>query len=1140
MRIIKRIIGFYIIVTSIAAFAGCRSSLDQQPNLAVEFTSFRDIPGITEEEIEAILELQKQRDSFTYVVLESAEAFITMNGEIGGFSALLCEWLSNLFEIPFHVQHVDFDTLVNQLTIGLDEIDFLGDFNATEERRQILYMSDTIALRWLKSMRLRGSQAPSEIVATRPVRYAFLRYNAARDDVEAVLEPGTYESFTMGVTYDFDGVYQRLKDGEADAFIVVNPFEAAFDDYDDIVIEDFMPLIFNMSSIATRKPELAPIISVVNKAIQNGASVYLNDMYNRGYFDYRVDKLQRRLTEEEKEYLQNTSAVPLATEFGLYPVSFFDKNDKQWKGIAFDVLREITNLTGLAFEVVHDQNTDRFTALEMLADGRAHIIPDVIYTEGRKNDFIWPDYKYLTEQYVLVSKPSFPTINPGDIPYQKIGLIKDTAYAEIFRSWFPQTTNAIEYQTMLEAFEGLDRGDVDLVMANDSAFSSIIHYYELFDYKIAFIFGSYDSTFGINKDQTILRSILDKTLPMVNLVQIKGQWESLTYGYQSKLMKMQRPWIISAVFALLLLLILLIIIFMNDIKKRKTIAEKAAAEMASQAKSTFLATMSHEIRTPMNSIMGFAELAVDSDFMPQIKDYLGKITDSTQWLLHIIDDILDLSKIEAGRMELERVPFDLSDIYSRCQSVILPSIKEKGLELILHTEPSTGKKLLGDPVRIYQVIMNLLSNAVKFTHEGYIQFSSSIKNADEDRMTVYFEIKDSGIGMSADQIERIFDQFIQGDSSTTRNYGGTGLGLAIVKNMVELMGGTLSVESTPGVGSIFSFEITFDTIDAPDDMTNQLKVDLLERPHFDGLVLVCDDNSLNQELICAHLARVGLKTIAVENGKLAVDIVSERNVRNEKPFDLILMDIFMPVMDGMEAASHIMKMNPGTHIVAMSANIMYSELEKYKKNGMPDCLGKPFTSQELWHLLLKYLPPVGSDVIDEQDENGELLRRLQINFYKQNQTVVSEISVAVAVGDITLAHRLAHSLNGNAGMIGKIELSRAAAEVEALLRNGTVTVWENKMSILNAELLSVLAELKPIVEEYQEQEKPPFDATQALALFATLEPMLENINPECASLLDEIRSVPGAEKLAEQIANYDFESALITLRALREEWEASR
>ena len=503
-------------------------------------------------------------------------------------------------------------------------------------------------------------------------------------------------------------------------------------------------------------------------------------------------------------------------------------------------------------------------------------------------------------------------------------------------------------------------------------------------------------------------------------------------------------------------------------KNLATISSLAGkAEAASKSKSEFLANMSHEIRTPMNSIMGFAELALDNAVSPQVKEYLGKITDSTKWLLHIINNILDISKIESSKMELEKIPFDLHGIFSRCQSVILPDVNEKGLDLRVYTEPQAGKKLLGDPIRLYQALMNLLSNAVKFTDSGTVRMSAAIRNSGDDSMTVYFEVKDSGIGMTTEQIKRIFEPFMQADSSTTRNYGGTGLGLPITKNIVEMMGGKLSVESAPGEGSRFSFELTFETMDAPETAPDNAEADMLEKPHFDGLVLVCDDNQMNQQLICDHLARVGLQSVVVENGKTCVDLVEERMQKGQKPFDLIFMDIFMPVMDGVEAASRIAGLRTGTPIVAVTANIMTSELEKYKKNGISDCVGKPFTSQELWRCLLKHLAPVSVSVVNKADytQNNDLLRKkLRIHFVKNNQAKFMDIAGAIETGNIKFAHRLVHNLKCNAGMIGKAELQSSAADVEYVLNDGTIPTAAQMIS-LETELNVVLDEFKPLIDE---------------------------------------------------------------------------
>jgi signal transduction histidine kinase/CheY-like chemotaxis protein len=383
------------------------------------------------------------------------------------------------------------------------------------------------------------------------------------------------------------------------------------------------------------------------------------------------------------------------------------------------------------------------------------------------------------------------------------------------------------------------------------------------------------------------------------------------------------------------------------------------AQNADRAKSAFIANMSHEIRTPMNSIMGFAELAFDAEPSAGTREYLSRILENTEGLLQIINDILDISKIESGKLDLEYLPFDLHEVFTRCKTAIMPKALENGVTMHFYAEPSVGKRLLGDATRLRQILINFLANAVKFTNCGAVKLSSAIQKSTKNSVTMLFEIRDSGIGMTPEQIQRVCEPFIQGDSATTRKYGGTGLGIPIAKSLIEMMGGELAVESTPGVGSKFSFALTFDTIDVPADMpSSKLIINEFEKPAFAGEVLVCEDNAMNQRVISEHLARVGLRAVLAHNGKEGVDLVRKRKENGEKPFDLIFMDIHMPVLDGLEAAPQIVKLGTGTPIVAMTANIMVDDRELYKRNGMPDCVGKPFTSQELWRCLVKYFTPL--------------------------------------------------------------------------------------------------------------------------------------------------------------------------------------
>jgi signal transduction histidine kinase/DNA-binding response OmpR family regulator len=570
-----------------------------------------------------------------------------------------------------------------------------------------------------------------------------------------------------------------------------------------------------------------------------------------------------------------------------------------------------------------------------------------------------------------------------------------------------------------------------------------------------------------------------------------------------------------------------------------------AAEIASRAKSAFLANMSHEIRTPMNSIIGFTELAMDSEITPKTRDFLDKIHVNAEWLLQIINDILDISKVESGKLELEHIPFVLHDIFAHCRTVVTQKANEKGIQLFFYAEPSIGKMLIGDPTRLCQILTNLLFNAVKFTNTGTVKLSSSIENSTDNNVVVHFEVRDSGIGMTAEQISRIFEPFIQADSSTTRKYGGTGLGLSITKNLIELMGGTLKVESTPGVGSKFGFTLTFDTIDILEGASRKENViRVLEKPVFNGEVLVCEDNSMNQMVISESLSRVGLKTVIAENGKEGIDIVNGRIKKGEKLFDLIFMDIQMPVVDGIEAASYIEKLQTGIPIIAMTANVMSGEKELYKMSGMPDYIGKPFTSQELWRCLLKYLTPISgaevknlqSDILEADMEFREKMQKL---FLKNNKDKFTEIVNALEAHDVKLAHRMAHTLKSNAGQLGKSELQKAAADVERHLKDGENLVSAEQLKNLETELSLFMDELSVLFNNGTETldsavKLPELEPEKARDLLQKLEALLKSGNPECMKLSDELRAIKGSEQLIQQMEDFEFDAALFSLEKIKE------
>jgi len=504
----------------------------------------------------------------------------------------------------------------------------------------------------------------------------------------------------------------------------------------------------------------------------------------------------------------------------------------------------------------------------------------------------------------------------------------------------------------------------------------------------------------------------------------------------------------------------------KDLEKRlkEALSELESTKSESRSKSAFYINISNEIMTILNSIVGFLVTALDGNASQKTSDSLSNIRINTERLMQIVNDIMDISKIESGEMSLKKNPFDMHELFAGCRTLVMPRAVEKGLLLHFYAEPSVGKKPVGDIARLRQVFVNLLFNAVKYTNSGMVKLVSDILSIDDKSITIHFEVKDSGVGMSPEQIANVFKPF----SLVEKTYknGATGLSLPITKSIIEMMGGTLSVDSTPGIGSRFSFDLTFDTIDISMDemLRERISYKDIDKPLFEGDVLICEDNFMKQEVIREHLTNVGLKTEVAENGLIGIEMVKNRINKGEKLYDLIFMDMHMPVMDGLEAAVEIVKMGIRIPIVALTANIMVDDLEMYKTHGIVDCVSKPFTSQELWRCLLNHMTPVNKSDSPHESET-EIQESLEKYFVKTNINKYDEICKCMEEGDIKQAHRLVYTLKGNAGQVGKNRLQSAAAAVEHQLADGTNSVTPDQMAALKNELDSALAEFQSLIDE---------------------------------------------------------------------------
>lgn len=390
---------------------------------------------------------------------------------------------------------------------------------------------------------------------------------------------------------------------------------------------------------------------------------------------------------------------------------------------------------------------------------------------------------------------------------------------------------------------------------------------------------------------------------------------------------------------------------------------KAAAEQASQAKSLFLASMSHEIRTPLNAIIGMAELLCKSDLSEVQRDYLATIQSGGHLLLGVINDILDFSKIESDKLRLESIPVDFKEIVQEFEKLFRPVAERKGIGLSLQIAPGTPTAIMSDPVRLSQILTNLLSNALKFTHHGQVNLLISLeKGIEKDSQSVEsirFVVQDTGIGIAEEDLAFLFLPFSQVDTSTTRQYGGSGLGLAICKRLVDLLGGTTSVESQVGVGSTFSVTIPYlpvrkEIIVSPNmgdnnrQGENDANLDLDFAKLYPLRILVAEDNVVNQRVATLLLERLGYYVTTATDGEEVL-----QRLRQES-FDVILMDIHMPRIDGFEATRLIhQEWSPESRprIVALTAAATQEDRDKCFEVGMDDYASKPFQIKNLRHVL---------------------------------------------------------------------------------------------------------------------------------------------------------------------------------------------
>lgn len=882
------------------------------------------------------------------------------DGQKSGYGYDLLRYMARYLNVNY--QYIGYDKSWSEMLRMLDdgEIDMVAFANKTEDRKEKYDFSRPIGFFGTALFVREDNRTviPGDYSTYEGLRIGLVEDNAQNKNIANLAE-------AMHFTYQ-PVIYKSIKDvgialqkGEVDAIVKSSLRRGIHEKQVELFAENPYYIIVKKGN--TR------LLSEINYALDQLNYVegeWKARLYRRYYGSKASSLLQ--FSDEEKMLLQSYVAngvfLQVLCDPARYPYSYVENGEM--KGIVPDYFRKVAASIGLPYQFVICRSREEWLAYrnrgdcDIILDGRF----DAENVLEKKD---WVSTKpYMTLRVAQVFRQDFD----GNI--QTVATV-DQGVSDPIEDYYSQNVRKVSYPTREGALQAVADGKAD---------AAYVFYYMAQEY--------------VNRDQSGLLSytlmeepsfpcrmivtqhanhalagILTKAIydmPANLLEQIASKYTSYKMENMSFLMMARlHPTIAILLVLLMLLLIALLAMAVIRLRRMKQSEEERAEEMASlaeqakaasQAKSVFLSSMSHDIRTPMNAIIGFTKIALEKNPDPSVRKDLEKIEISSHHLLTLLNDVLDISRIESGKVKFQPKPVDLSAIHRGILEITRGLIANRHLTLCESASLFPDTYVMADEVRLREVLVNLISNAIKYTRDGgKISFMCDMKELDETHVEVTYEISDTGIGMSEEFMQHIFERFTQEDAGAARTeYKGTGLGMAITKNYVELMGGTIEVRSQKGVGSTFTVTLPMEIADAPllrADKESSRPVDLK------GIhVLLAEDNDLNAEIATVQLESLGVDVVRAVNGREALQLFE---THPKGSFDLILMDIMMPEMDGYEATRAIRALareDAGTiPILAMTANAFDEDVEKSQKAGMNGHLSKPIAIDTMKVMIAKNL-----------------------------------------------------------------------------------------------------------------------------------------------------------------------------------------